>query len=158
MTGKLKTAVLAAAIALATTSAFAGDIDVVKAFYNDLLTKPAETTSESVNSVLTKDWLAVPVSMGGPGADGWAITLGIFGQIVPNMTMHIDEILQDGNRYIVRARATATPGAPFMGIDPPTGKSFEIMTIDIHTVENGKIATTYHIEEWASAIQQLRAE
>ena len=159
MTGKFRTALIAAAaIGIAINNAFAGDVDVVKAFYKDLLTKPAETTSESVHAVLAKDWKAVPVSMGGPGADGWATTLGIFGQIVPNMTMHIDEILQDGNRYIVRARATATPVAPFMGIDPPTGKGFEIMTIDIHTVENGKIITTYHIEEWASAIQQLRAK
>jgi hypothetical protein len=37
-----------------------------------------------------------------------------------------------------------------MGIDPATCDSFDIMTIDIHTVEDGKIATTYHIEEWAT--------
>ena len=159
LTTKLKIAIIGAvAICLTATSIFAGDMDVVRAFYDDLLTKPAETTPESVHSVLAKDWVAVPVSMGGPGADGWATTLGIFGQIVPDMTMHIDEILQDGNRYIVRARATATPVGPFMGVDPATGKSFEIMTIDIHTVEDGKIATTYHIEEWATAIQQLSAE
>ena len=155
---KTKMKIAAAAVDLSTTGAFADDLDVVKAFYNDLLTNPAETTSASVHSVLAEDWAAFPASMGGPGAEGWVTTLGIFGQIVPDMAMHIDEILQDGNRFIVRARATATPVAPFMGIDPPTGKSFEIMTIDIHTVVDGKIATTYHIEDWAGAIAQLSAE
>lgn len=154
----VKLIIAAAAVALTANGACANDMDVVKAFYNDLLTQPAETTSESVHSVLAEDWVAVPVSMGGPGAAGWTTTLGIFGQIVPNMTMHIDEILRDGNRYIVRAHATATPVGPFLGVDPATGKSFEIMTIDIHTVEDGKITTTFHIEEWISAIAQLRAE
>ena len=153
-----KMSIAAAAVALATNGAYADDIDVVKAFYNDLLTHPAETKIASVQSVLAENWVAVPVSMGGPGSAGWATTLGIFGQIVPDMTMHIDDILRDGNRYVVRARATATPVGPFMGVDPATGKSFEIMTIDIHTVEDGKITTTYHIEEWVSAIAQLRAE
>ena len=133
-------------------------MDVVKAFYNDLLTKPAETTTESVHSVLAKDWAAVPVSMGGPGADGLAATLGITGKIVPDLTFQIDEILQAGNRYIVRARATGTPVGPFLGVDPATGKSFDLMTIDIHSVEDGKITATYHIEESATAIRQLRAQ
>lgn len=51
-------------------------------------------------------------------------------------------------------------GAPtktFFGVEP-SGKSFEIMTIDIHTVENGRITKSYHVEEWAKAIQQLSAK
>lgn len=156
MNAKLNIA--AAAVVLAANGAYANDIDVVKAFYHDLLTHPAETTSASVHSVLAEDWGAVPVSMGGPGSAGWITTLGMFGQIVPDMMMHIDEIMSDGNRYIVRARATATTIGPFMGVDPATGTSFEIMTIDIHTVDDGKITTTYHIEDWVSAIAQLRAE
>ena len=32
------------------------------------------------------------------------------------------------------------------------------MSIDIHTVENGKIVTSYHIEDWAGAIRQLKGK
>jgi hypothetical protein len=30
------------------------------------------------------------------------------------------------------------------------------MTIDIHSIENGKITQVYHLEDWATAIQQLK--
>ena len=65
-------------------------------------------------------------------------------------------IIQQGNRFVVRSRVTGTPAAPFFGA-PHTGKSFDIMTIDIHTVENGLIARSYHVEDWAGAIRQLTA-
>ena len=29
------------------------------------------------------------------------------------------------------------------------------MTLDIHEVSDGKIVTTYHMEDWARAIRQL---
>ncbi len=149
-----------AAIALATlpAAAMADDMDVVKSFYADLLTTPADVTSESVRAVVAEDWVSVPTPRGGPGADGFYKTLKGFGAIIPDLTWEPQEILRDGNRYIVRGKATGTPAGPFFGIDPATGKSFEIMSIDIHTVENGKIVQSYHVEEWATAIRQLTAE
>jgi hypothetical protein len=36
-----------------------------------------------------------------------------------------------------------------------TGKSFDTMAIDIFTVRNGKLATAYHVENWAGALQQI---
>jgi hypothetical protein len=39
-----------------------------------------------------------------------------------------------------------------------TGKSFRIMAIDIQTIKDGKIARTYHLENWLSALGQLRAK
>ncbi|MEM7237495.1 MAG: ester cyclase, partial [Pseudomonadota bacterium] len=63
-----------------------------------------------------------------------------------------------GDRYIVRGRAMGTPVGPFFGVDPATGRSFEIMSIDIVTVEDGKITHIYHLEDWTSAIAQLTAQ
>ena len=37
-------------------------------------------------------------------------------------------------------------------------KSFDILTIDIHHIQNGKIVQTYHVEDWAGALQQLKAK
>lgn len=42
-------------------------------------------------------------------------------------------------------------GAAFFGVDGQ-GRSFDIMTIDIHQLEDGKIAKTWHIEDWAGAL------
>uniref|UniRef100_UPI003A938C71 ester cyclase n=1 Tax=Hoeflea sp. TaxID=1940281 RepID=UPI003A938C71 len=49
---------------------------------------------------------------------------------------------------------TGTPVTPFFGVDGE-GRSFDIMTIDIHELEDGVIARTYHVEDWAGALQQL---
>jgi len=57
----------------------------------------------------------------------------------------------------MRSRATGTPKGPLFGVDGE-GRSFDILTIDIHTVENGKIVTSYHLEDWAGALQQLQGK
>jgi hypothetical protein len=41
---------------------------------------------------------------------------------------------------------------------PHSRSSFRIMAVDIQTILDGKIAKTYHIENWLSAIGQLRAK
>ena len=60
----------------------------------------------------------------------------------------------DGKRIIVRSEAGV---APFVGV-PPSGKSFKIMTIDIHTIKDGKAINAHHVEDWASALRQLSAK
>ncbi|GAB5448975.1 ester cyclase [Gymnodinialimonas sp.] len=149
------TAIAASTLAL---PAQADDLAVVQAFYTDLLTAPGDTTPEMVRDVVAEDWVTTPTPLGGPGAEGFANTMAAFGQIIPDLTWEAVEIIEAGDRYIVRGRATGTPVAPFFGIDPPTGNSFDIMSIDIHRVEDGRIVESYHVEEWATAIRQLTAE
>ena len=36
-------------------------------------------------------------------------------------------------------------------------KSFKTMSMDMHTIENGQLKTVYHIEEWTTAIAQLKS-
>ena len=80
-----------------------------------------------------------------------------FGKAIPNLKWEIKEVLTSGNRIIVRGEATGTPAADFMGV-PHGGKSFKIMAIDIHTVENGKLSRAYHVEDWMNAARQLSAK
>jgi len=142
----------------ATSPAIAGDKETVEAFYTQLLSAPnAADLEDRVANVVVEDWVSIPTPRGGPDAEGLVKSLKGFGAAIPDLNWDIQEILQDGNRYIVRSIATGTPVKPFFGVEPK-GKSFEIMTIDIHTVENGKITQSYHVEEWAKAIQQLSAE
>jgi predicted ester cyclase len=76
-------------------------------------------------------------------------------QLIPDLGWKAEEILQVGSRVIVHGRARGTPKGPLFGVEP-SGKPFEIMAIDVHTVENGKIVTTYRVEDWAGALRQLR--
>jgi predicted ester cyclase len=71
------------------------------------------------------------------------------------MKFDIKEILVAGDRVVVRGEVTGTPAGDLFGVPHP-GKSFRIMAIDIQTIRDGKIARTYHLENWLSALRQLR--
>ncbi|MEO0678984.1 MAG: ester cyclase [Pseudomonadota bacterium] len=150
---------IAAAVAAAalTAPASAGDIDTVRAFYADVLTAPAETTESRYYELFSPDVVSIPTPPGGPGAQGMLATVGYLGQVVPDLTWTVEEILEADGRFVVRGRAEGTPVGPFLGVDPATGRRFEIMSIDIVTVEDGRIAHIYHLEDWTSAIAQLTA-
>jgi steroid delta-isomerase-like uncharacterized protein len=80
-----------------------------------------------------------------------------FANTIPDMTFEIKEVLVAGGRVVVRGEVTGTPSGDLFGV-PHSGKSFRIMAIDIQTIRDGKIAKTYHMENWLSAIGQLRAK
>ena len=152
-----RTSLYALALAALPVTATADDIDVIKSFYSDLLTTPGDVTQDAVNAVVVEGWESIPTPRGGPGAEGLFKTLQGFGAVIPDLSWEPQEILQDDNRYIVRSIASGTPVVPFLGVEP-SGKSFEIMSIDIHTVEDGRIVKSYHVEEWPQAKGQLSAE
>jgi len=80
-----------------------------------------------------------------------------FGKAIPDMRHEIKEIIVVGDKVIVCGELTGTPSGEFFGV-PHSGKSFKIMVVDIQTIRGGKIAKTYHVEDWASALNQLRAK
>ena len=81
--------------------------------------------------------------------------VGGFAKSIPDMKFDIKEILVAGDRVVVRGEVTGTPAGDLFGV-PHKGKSFRIMAIDIQTIRDGKIARTYHLENWLSALRQLR--
>jgi ketosteroid isomerase-like protein len=80
-----------------------------------------------------------------------------FANTIPDMKFDIKEVLVAGDRVIVRGEVTGTPSGELFGV-PHSGKSFRIMAVDIQTIKDGKIAKTFHMENWLSAIGQLRAK
>lgn len=153
---------LAALVLAASTiagPAFAGDIDTVRAFYSDILTDPAGTTEARYYKLVSPDVVSIPAPPGGEGAQGMLNTIAFLGQVVPDLTWEPQEIIDLGDgRFVVRSLFRGTPVGPFFGVDPATGKNFEAMSIDIVTVEDGRITLTYHLEDWTGAVAQLTAE
>lgn len=151
---------LAAGAALLATSlpAFANDRAIVEAFYNEFLNASGPKDKAAVAArVMADGWQSIGDYSGkNKSRDELAKQIGGFHQLMPDLTWKIEEILQAGNRYIVRGRASGTPKAPLFGVDGK-GKSFTIMSIDIHTVKDGKIVESYHVEDWAGALRQLSA-
>ncbi|MFY0613588.1 MAG: ester cyclase [Hyphomicrobiaceae bacterium] len=137
-------------------NAHANDRAVVEAFYSQLLSNPtAPDITTRARKIVVEDWVSIPTPRGGKGAEGLIKTLKKFGKAISKIKWQPQEILQVGNRYIVRSIASGTPNGKFFG--KPAKGSFEIMTIDIHEVKDGKIVQSYHVEDWARAIRQVSA-
>jgi predicted SnoaL-like aldol condensation-catalyzing enzyme/predicted ester cyclase len=73
---------------------------------------------------------------------------------VPDSRWTIEDIQTFGVQIVVRVKVTGTPKGELWGAKP-TGKSFNIMAIDIFTVRNGKLASAYHVENWLEALEQI---
>ena len=141
---------------MSNTASTTANHDTVRAFYADILSSPATTTGDRYYELFSPDVVSIPTPPGGPGAQGMLNTVAFLGQVVPDLTWEVKEIiaLNDG-RFVVRGEASGTPTGPFFGVDTPTGRSFSVMSIDILTLKGGKIDHIYHLEDWTSAIAQL---
>ena len=147
----------AAVFLLAGSNAYANDRAVVEAFYSQLLSNPnAPDIATRARKIVVEDWTSIPTPRGGKGAEGLIKTLKKFGKAISAMKWQPQEILQVGNRYVVRSIASGTPNGKFFG--KPSKGSYEIMTIDIHEVKDGKIIKSYHVEDWARAMRQVSAQ
>jgi ketosteroid isomerase-like protein len=91
------------------------------------------------------------------GRDASIKVVGGLAKSIPDMKFEIKEVLVAGDRVVVRGEVTGTPAGDLFGV-PHSGKGFRIMAIDIQTIRDGKIARTYHLENWLSALGQLHAK
>ena len=110
-------------------------------------------------AVLTEDYESCAGYLPGEcwGRDTSIKVVGNFSNSIPDMKFDIKEVLASGDRVIVRGEVTGTPAGELFGV-PHTGKSFRMMAIDIQAIKDGKITKTYHMENWLSALGQLRAK
>ena len=126
-------------------------------FY-EMLNQPASKNLKALaEQALSPDWKSYSGQTEFKERDAFVGQVTGFGKLIPDLKWDIQDVLVDGNKIIVRSEASGTPIAPFFGA-PPTGKSFKIMTIDIHTIKDGKAVTAHHVEDWASALRQLSAK
>ena len=109
--------------------------------------------------VLTPDYESCSGYLPGEcwGRDNSIRVVGGFAKSIPDMKFDIKEVLVAGDRVIVRGEVTGTPAGDLFGV-PNSGRSFRIMAIDIQTIKDGRISRTYHLENWLSALGQLRAK
>ena len=129
---------------------------IVEPFYTKCLTVNQETKLPELLGKLLADKFQ---SFGSVAVKNKAQLIGqlqFFWKLIPDMKWEIQEMLQDGNRIIVRSIATGSPKGDFMGLPTDGTKTFKIMTIDIHTIENGQVVEVYHLEDWATAMRQLK--
>jgi len=153
-------AVLTTPLAASAQSLTEAQARAVIAPWYSLFNQPVQGDMKTLQEqVLTADYESCWGYLPGEcwGRDASIKVVGGFAKSIPDMKFEIKEVLVAGDRVIVRGEVTGTPAADLFGV-PHSGKSFRIMAIDIQTVRDGKIARTYHLENWLSALGQLRAK
>lgn len=130
--------------------------ELVKSFYTKCLTVNNETNlSEFMDALLADNFQSVNAKEV-KDKKTLIAQVGYFWKLMPDLKWEPQEILQDGDKVVVRSNFSASPKGEFMGMLLDGSKKFSTMSIDIHTVENGKITKVYHVEEWPTAIAQLK--
>ena len=129
----------------------------VAPFYKALNAEFANDSPELIRQATAPQWVSCRGNYICNTRDEVIAGIGQRLKSVPDLKWEIKEILVSGNQVTVRGEATGTPAGEFMGA-PHSGKSFKLMSIDVHTLEGGKMVRSYHIEDWLGAVRQLSAK
>lgn len=129
---------------------------VVAPFYQALNAEFAKDSPDLIRQTTAPEWVSCRANDICNSRD--EVIAGISARLksVPNLKWQIKEVLVSGNQVTIRGEATGTPTSEFFGA-APTGKSFKVMSIDVHTIKGGKMVRSYHIEDWMGAVRQLTA-
>lgn len=108
-----------------------------------------------LDKILAPNWVDIPSPPHIPhGPEAAKTTMAMLVSAFPDFDIKIEDVLQDGNKVVIRSTITATQRQAFAGL-PATGRSMKIQAIDIHEIENGKIIRTWHTEDWMTGLQEL---
>ena len=72
----------------------------------------------------------------------------------PDWNEHVDDIVAEGEKVVIRFTSTGTQLGEFAGI-PPTGKKISIQEVAIFRLANGKIAEQWGIPNLHGLMEQL---
>jgi len=142
--------------------------ECLKGFYYRALNHAADFEEKEVAEKILADKYVSHPNAGAAGTEGpyaegfYALLKTSFWDAIPDLRFEPQAVLripfQGGEKYVIISSVTGTTKGEFLGLELEAPKSFHIMTTDIHLVKNGKIAECWHVEDWASAIEQLKDE
>jgi predicted ester cyclase len=110
-----------------------------------------------LRTIVTDDWQYIPGSCGPHSARGPEAMVGAFTEFSSSLSdidIRIVDVLIHGNRVGVRARITGKQSGSLMGISA-TSKPVEFAIHSFHEIEGGRIAKTWHLEDWLGAFRQV---
>ena len=110
----------AAAVTISASPVWADDRAVVENFYKEILGKAASAgLGERATAVLAPAWESLGDYSGvAKKRDQFVAQVEGFGKLIPDLKWSIEDVLQQGHRYVVRGRATGTPSGACTGSRP----------------------------------------
>ena len=127
---------------------------LVKSFYDAVSVNPKSPVDRSLNKILSSNFTSMD-SRGIKDRDDLIHRMKSLWKIIPDLKFEVVEILQDDNKVIVRYIFSGTPKGYFNGLTFDGMKSFKVMSVDIHTIEKGKIINTNYITDWSSVVNNI---
>lgn len=110
-----------------------------------------------LDRILGDAWVDIPSAPNTPPGPEQAKKLLIgLTTAFPDFNIVIRDMLQDGNKVVVRSQITGTQRETFAGV-AAKGRKITIQAVDIHEFDDGKIVRTWHTEDWMTGLRQLGA-
>src|SRR2546428_2605490 len=108
-----------------------------------------------LDRILSENWVDIPAPPGQPaGPEGAKPLLARLTITFPDLNLTIKDVLQDGDKVIVRAEMAGTQKEDFLGF-PSKNRKMTIQVVDIHEFKDGKIVRNWHKEDWMTGLGQL---
>lgn len=114
-----------------------------------------EKNPDLVDTVLAPQWDDIPLAPNqGPGPEGIKPIIRSFGEAFPDVHIAIHDMIQVPGRIGVRAEIGGTHQGEFFGI-APTGKKISFRLHEFQTLSDGRVTTTWYMEDWFGLFIQL---
>jgi steroid delta-isomerase-like uncharacterized protein len=127
-------------------------VDLVRRFHEELL---AARDPAVVDSFFGDGFVSHNMPPGFPeGREGVKRFFETFRDAFPDVTVEIDELVEDGDRVAVATTFTGTHTGELMGM-APTGRRVAVTGIDIVRVEDGRIVEHRGLTDIAGLMRQL---
>lgn len=114
-----------------------------------------EQNPDLVDTVLAPGWDDIPLAPGqAAGPSGIKPIIVSFAAAFPDVQITIHDVVQEPGKVAVRAEISGTHLGELFGI-APTGKRVHFRLHEFHTVADGRVTTTWHMEDWFGLFMQL---
>lgn len=122
----------------------------VRCFYEALSTGDTSL----LDGTLATDWEAIPALRTGPGPDGWKASIAHLRSVFADLSVAIEDVLVAGDRVAVRSVSRGIHSGEIFGV-AATGRLIEFRASDVHQLRDGRIARTWHLEDYFGMAMQL---
>jgi predicted ester cyclase len=135
-----------------TTGVSEQDLATLKTFY-----RAFSGQHDLLDDCVTADWQDIPLAPGQePGREGAKPLISGFSAVFADLKIEIIEMIGVPGKIAVRGVMTGRHVGELFGV-APTGKSFSLPIHEFHTIEDGRLTHTWHMEDWLGWFAQMGA-
>lgn len=108
-----------------------------------------------LDTICAPDWVDIPSLPGQMhGPEGLKPIIRDLLTALPDLRLTIHELIQQPGRIAVRAEITGTHRGPLLGL-AATGQRIHLPIHEFHTLSEGRVTATWHMEDWFGLFQRL---